>query len=524
MAERQPVAFLSYVRSDDDHDEGQITAFRRRLEGEVRMQTGEPFAIFQDRNDITWGQQWEERINKSLSDVTFLIPIITPSFFKSPACRAEFTTFFLKEKLLGLNRLILPLYYVICDQFGDSYKIGSDEIVDVLKGRNWTDWRQFRFKQFSDEPVAAALAQMAATIKKPSANWMRSMIFSKAQPVPSSSKQRSTSGLPAILSESDIPPSGEIEIANESPIDLSDSKEVLEFQAIDNVNSYHAYTKRFDEVIEAGYLAEKAEVLRLHKYLGTFSRALKKIHHSSLITLLSRFEPKENADPLAVSILIDNSGSMRGERITHTAAWCIIIAEWMDRLRISTEILGYTTRAWKGGQSREAWLAAGKPANPGRLNDLRHLIYKSFSETIGASATNFGVMVREGLLKENIDGEAILWAVSRLQLQPAANRILFVISDGAPVDDSTLSANPGNFLEKHLRAVIDEVSAKIKIYAIGVGYDVSHYYPNAIPMNNASELGPRFFDALVNDPAFELSFSSSHPKSRYRYSISDQEE
>ena len=145
------------------------------------------------------GQQWEERINKSLSDVTFLIPIITPSFFKSPACRAEFTTFFLKEKLLGLNRLILPLYYVICDQFGDFYKIGSDEIVDVLKGRNWTDWRQFRFKQFSDEPVAAALAQMAATIKKTIGELDAIDDLLKAQPVPSSSKQRSTSGLPANL-------------------------------------------------------------------------------------------------------------------------------------------------------------------------------------------------------------------------------------------------------------------------------------------------------------------------------------
>jgi cobaltochelatase CobT len=165
MSDRQPIAFLSYVRSDDDHDNGQITAFRKRLEGEVRMQTGSPFAIFQDRNDISWGQQWEERINKSLSDVTFLIPIISPSFFRSPACRSEFNIFSRKEKLLGLNRLILPLYYVACEQFTESYEVGSDEIADVLRTRNWTDWRQFRFKQFNEENVAAALAEMAATVK-----------------------------------------------------------------------------------------------------------------------------------------------------------------------------------------------------------------------------------------------------------------------------------------------------------------------------------------------------------------------
>jgi hypothetical protein len=119
MAERQPIAFLSYVRSDDDHDDGRITAFRKRLEGEVRMQTGKPFAIFQDRNDIAWGQHWEDRINSSLLDVTFLIPVLTPSFFQSPACRSEFQTFSLKEKMLGANRLILPLYYVVCDHLGE---------------------------------------------------------------------------------------------------------------------------------------------------------------------------------------------------------------------------------------------------------------------------------------------------------------------------------------------------------------------------------------------------------------------
>jgi cobaltochelatase CobT len=515
---------MSYVRSDDDHDDGRITTFRKRLEGEMRMQTGKPFAIFQDRNDIAWGQHWAERINSSLSDVTFLIPIITPSFFQSPACRSEFETFFLKEKMLGVNRLILPLYYVVCDQLGDSYQVGSDDIADVLRSRNWTDWRKFRFKLLTDETVAAALAEMAATIKT-SINELRAIgDLAKAQPLTQPSQHQSIPGLPDIVPEDEIPSSGEVGIADENPETRSEIEDVSSFNPDDKIGSYHAYTKVFDEVIEAADLTENAELLRLHKYVGSFSRALKKLHDSSLTSLLSRFDPKQDADPLFVSILIDNSGSMRGEKIIHTAAWCILIAEWLDRLRISVEILGYTTRAWKGGQSREKWLAAGKPPNPGRLNDLRHLVYKSFSASISTSAPNFGMMARDGLLKENIDGEAVLWAASRLLQQPSTNKILFVFSDGAPVDDSTLSVNPGNYLEKHLLAVIDAVSTKIKLQAIGVGYDVSRYYPNALTLNNASELGPRFFETLVNDPAFARSFSSLRPKSRYRYNVPDDKE
>jgi len=160
----------------------------------------------------------------------------------------------------------------------------------------------------------------------------------------------------------------------------------------------------------------------------------------------------------------------------------------------------------------------------GRINDLRHIIYKSFAASVGASAPNFGMMAREGLLKENVDGEALLWAVSRLQTQSSPNKILFVISDGAPVDDSTLSVNPGNFLEKHLLHVIDFVSTKINVYAIGIGHDVSRYYPNACTTNEASGLGPRFFETLVNDEAFRLSFSSHRPQRRYRYGIADDKE
>jgi cobaltochelatase CobT len=303
MAERQPIAFMSYVRSDDDHDNGRITAFRNRLEGEVRMQTGRPFAIFQDRNDIAWGQHWAERITSSLSDVTFLIPILTPSFFQSPACRSEFETFSLKEKMLGVNRLILPLYYVVCDQLGDSYQIGSDDIADVLRSRNWTDWRQFRFKPLTDETVAAALAQMAATIKASISELRAIGDLAKAQPSPQQPK--SIPGLPDIVPEDEIPSSGEVGIVDDNSETRSGIEDVPTFSPGNDVSSYHAYTKTFDEVIEAANLTEKAELLRLHKYLGSFSRALKKIHDSSLTSLLSRFDPKKDTDPLFVSILID---------------------------------------------------------------------------------------------------------------------------------------------------------------------------------------------------------------------------
>jgi hypothetical protein len=169
MSERHPLAFLSYVRSDDAHDGGKITTFRERLEGEVKMHTGKPFPIFQDRNDLAWGQHWESRIRKSLNDVTFLIsiitPIITPSFFESPACRDEFNAFVLKERTLGIDRLILPVYYLTADQMSEDYIAGTDPIADIIRARQWTDWRLFRFKSYHEEVVAAALASLAATIK-----------------------------------------------------------------------------------------------------------------------------------------------------------------------------------------------------------------------------------------------------------------------------------------------------------------------------------------------------------------------
>ena len=179
-----------------------------------------------------------------------------------------------------------------------------------------------------------------------------------------------------------------------------------------------------------------------------------------------------------VSLLIDNSGSMRGRPIAIAAICADILTRTLERCGVATEVLGFTTRGWKGGQSREAWLAAGRPPNPGRLNDLRHIVYKRADEPYRHSRRNLGLMMREGLLKENIDGEALLWAHNRLIARPEERRILMVISDGAPVDDSTASANGGSYLERHLRQVIEwiEKRSSAELIAIGIGHDVTRYY------------------------------------------------
>ena len=200
-----------------------------------------------------------------------------------------------------------------------------------------------------------------------------------------------------------------------------------------------------------------------------------------------------------VSLLIDNSGSMRGRPITLAAMSADLLARTLERCGVKVEILGFTTRAWKGGQSREKWLAAGKPAAPGRLNDLRHIIYKSADAPLRRTRKNLGLMLREGLLKENIDGEALLWAHNRIVNRPEQRRILMVISDGAPVDDSTLSVNPGNFLESHLRRVIEWIEnySPVQLVAIGIGHDVTRYYHRAVTIVDAEQLGSTMMEKLA---------------------------
>src|SRR5690606_34599623 len=195
-----------------------------------------------------------------------------------------------------------------------------------------------------------------------------------------------------------------------------------------------------------------------------------------------------------------NSGSMRGRPISIAAISADIMARTLERCGVKVEILGFTTRAWKGGQGREKWLASGKPAQPGRLNDLRHIIYKNADEPMRRARKNLGLMMREGLLKENIDGEALIWAHNRLLGRPEDRRILMVISDGAPVDDSTLSVKPGNYLDKHLRDVIQwiETRSSVELIAICIGHDVTRYYQLTVTIIDAEQLGGVLMEQLAD--------------------------
>ena len=299
---------------------------------------------------------------------------------------------------------------------------------------------------------------------------------------------------------------------------------------------YKAFTTRFDEIVEAGELCDEEELGRLRAYLdqqmGGLSNVVTRLANRLQRRLLAQqarswdFDQEEgllDAGRLArvvvnprhalsfkieretefrdtvVSLLIDNSGSMRGRPIAIAAICGDIPARTLERCGVATEILGFTTRGWKGGQSREAWLTAGRPPNPGRLNDLRHIVYKRADEPYRRARRNLGLMMREGLLKENIDGEALLWAHNRLIARPEERRILMVISDGAPVDDSTASANGGTYLERHLRQVIDwiEKRSTVELIAIGIGHDVTRYYERAVTIMDAEQLAGAMVEQLA---------------------------
>lgn len=265
----EPSAFMSYVRSDDDHDDGRITKFRKRLEGEVRMQSGKAFPIFQDRNDIAWGQHWKSVITDALSSVRFLIPIVTPSFFASDACRSEFETFLQRENMLGVPRLILPVYYVPCEQLEGDYPKNKDAVADVLRDRNWTDWRTFRFKPLSDPEVAATLASLARTIQT-SIREIEPMIAAASAPqksvidVPTRDEQTQKaveSIAPSVKDLYKIP-----EITLNAKFDGTHAGEVR--KSFD----YYVYTTKFDEVIGAKNLADENELLMLYGYLTRVQR------------------------------------------------------------------------------------------------------------------------------------------------------------------------------------------------------------------------------------------------------------
>jgi cobaltochelatase CobT len=299
---------------------------------------------------------------------------------------------------------------------------------------------------------------------------------------------------------------------------------------------YHAFSAEFDEIVEADQLCDPDELARLRHLLdqqlahlqGVIAKLANRLQRRLLAkqTRAWEFNLEEGildsarlarvvANPLhpltykqekemefrdtVVTMLIDNSGSMRGRPITVAAMSGDILARTLERCGVKVEILGFTTRMWKGGQSRERWIAAGKPAGPGRLNDLRHIVYKAADAPWRRARKNLGLMLREGILKENIDGEALLWAHNRLIARPEQRRILMVISDGAPVDDSTLSVNPGNYLERHLREVIQyiETRSPVELVAIGIGHDVARYYRRAVTIVDAEQLGGTMTEKLA---------------------------
>ena len=301
--------------------------------------------------------------------------------------------------------------------------------------------------------------------------------------------------------------------------------------------TYKVYTRSFDEEVKAEDLCSPEELQRLRKHLdqlmGPSKATISKLAHRLQRFLMAQqnrsweFNKEEGmldsarlhkiiTDPLtpltykiekdtefrdtSVSILVDSSGSMRGRSMTVAAICADIISTTLERCNVKTEVLGFTTKQWKGGESRKMWMEDGKPENPGRLNDIRHIIFKSADMPWRRGQKNFGLMLREGLLKENVDGEALIWAHDRLVRRQEQRKILMVISDGAPVDDSTLSTNPTNFLDLHLRQVIHSIETKsdINLIAIGIGHDVTRYYKNAVTIHRAEELGGAMLEQLTD--------------------------
>jgi cobaltochelatase CobT len=352
--------------------------------------------------------------------------------------------------------------------------------------------------------------------------------------------------------ESEQPESGEMDASEATAEEMDDDQDadaeepgeaIRTDQPFNDILSgidYKIFTSDFDETVAAEELCDEAELERLRAFLdkqlanlqGVVGRLANRLQRrlmaqqnrswdfdleegyldparlpriiidemaGTFAPLSFKRERDTNFRDTVVTLLLDNSGSMRGRPITVAATCADILARTLERCGVKVEILGFTTRAWKGGQAREAWLRGGKPAEPGRLNDLRHIIYKSADAPWRRARRNLGLMMREGLLKENIDGEALTWAWRRLATRPEQRKILMMISDGAPVDDSTLSVNPGNYLERHLRAVIEEIETRsdIELLAIGIGHDVTRYYRRAVTIVDAEELAGAMTEQLA---------------------------
>src|SRR3954452_3527849 len=377
----------------------------------------------------------------------------------------------------------------------------------------------------------------------------------------SSGAQPSTDGDPADGAEADAEDDGSAEADGEMMPGASDDdpgrpgRPSNQPRGRPDENAvYRAFSMTADEIIEADQLCDADELGRLRhlldqklqhlqsvvarlanrlqrRLLAKQTRAwefdleegildaarLARVVANPVLPLAYKRERETDFRDTVVSLLIDNSGSMRGRPITVAAMSADILARTLERCGVKVEILGFTTRAWKGGQARERWIAAGKPPNPGRLNDLRHIVYKPADAPWRRARRSLGLMLREGILKENIDGEALIWAHDRLRSRTEQRRILMVISDGAPVDDSTLSVNPGNYLEKHLREVIREIErlGEVELTAIGIGHDVTRYYRRAVTIVDAEQLGGVMLERLA-ELFDEERVGNTRVKSRHR--------
>ena len=353
-------------------------------------------------------------------------------------------------------------------------------------------------------------------------------------PEDSSSEDLDTEGE---MQESDLDKNSENLAVDESAESLANHSWLEQLVQQQNNFKYKIYTREYDEEVDAYHLCSTEELMRLRKHLdqlmGSSKSTISKLANRLQRLLMAQqnrsweFNKEEGIldssrlhkiilDPVSpltykiekdtefrdtvVSILVDSSGSMRGRSMAVAAISADIISTTLERCNVKTEVLGFTTSQWKGGESRKLWMESGKKENPGRLNDLRHIIFKSADTSWRRGHKNFGLMLKEGLLKENVDGEALIWAHDRLIKRPELRKILMVISDGAPVDDSTLSTNPTNYLDIHLRQVINSIqnNSPVNLIAIGIGHDVTRYYDKAVTIHRAEELGGVMLDQLTS--------------------------
>jgi cobaltochelatase CobT len=425
----------------------------------------------------------------------------------------------------------------------DDQRRFGDAVHDVLDALDLDD--QFDAENEEDEDIEESDGESSRTDAEGSAQSddMEDMTPERAEAAADESSEQTQDSMPV----SSIDSFDDSEMGEETqPGDPNNQR-----QRIGNEPrgpDYRVFAPQFDETTHAEDLCDAEELDRLRGYLdkqlahlqGVVARLANRLQRRLMAQqnrgwefdleegildparlsriVLDPFHPlsfKHEKDTsfrdTVVTLLIDNSGSMRGRPITVAATCADILARTLERCGVKVEILGFTTRAWKGGQSRELWLSAGKPTNPGRLNDLRHIIYKAADSPWRRARKNLGLMMREGLLKENIDGEALDWAFRRLLVRPEQRKILMMISDGAPVDDSTLSVNPGNYLERHLRYVIDEIETRspVELIAIGIGHDVTRYYRRAVTIVDAEELG-----GVMTDKLAELFTETHHAPQR----------